>query len=68
MKKNECWEAAKLKMKQLGAEIQKCSATRGEKADMLHSHSKLCMFVSDAWEQEVERPAKRRANRNKSWS
>jgi hypothetical protein len=58
--KNECWEAALLKMKQLERELHSSSCTPAEKADMLHTHSKLCMFATDAWEQEVLRPAQRR--------
>lgn len=66
--KNELWDAAKLKMRQLEKEIQASSATQREKSNMLHTHSKLCMFAADAWEMEVERPARRRANSNKGWS
>ncbi len=57
--KSELWDSARLKMRQLEGEIQRCSATQGEKSNMLHSHSKLCMFASDAWEMHVIRPAQR---------
>lgn len=57
--KSELWDAARLKMKQLEGEIQRCSATQGEKSNMLHSFSKLCMFASDAWDMHVIRPAQR---------
>lgn len=57
--KNECWDAARLKIKQLERELHSSSLTGPERADMLHTLSKLCMFVTDAWEQEVIRPAQR---------
>lgn len=57
--KSELWDSAMLKMRQLQAEIQACSATPAQKSNMLHSHSKLCMFATDAWEKHVLRPAQR---------
>lgn len=57
--KSELWDAAQLKMKQLGDEIQKSGASQLEKSNMLHTHSKLCMFAGDAWESFVVRPAQR---------
>lgn len=57
--KSELWDAAKLKMKQLEAQIQRSGASQLEKSNMLHTHSKLCMFAGDAWESFVVRPAQR---------
>lgn len=61
--KNELWDAAILKVRQLEAEIKKSGASDREKSNMLHTHSKLWMFATDAWEQEVIRPAQKRAPR-----
>ena len=44
----QLWEAGRLKALQLEDEIRKSDATRGQKADMLHTLSKLTMFWSDA--------------------
>lgn len=41
--------SANLKAKQLEQEIRASDATRAQKADMLHTLSKLTMFASDAW-------------------
>lgn len=42
-------EAANLKAKQLESEIRASNATSTQKANMLHTLSKLTMFAADAW-------------------
>jgi FKBP-type peptidyl-prolyl cis-trans isomerase len=59
---NELWTAANLKAQQLQREINESSATSREKSNLQHTLSKLWMFATDAWDQEVVRPAQRKSD------